>query len=58
MIQIDNGGIIKASLGFNFEDVTIKGQQGVGHEVHLYDIFTEFAQTVVGLDQGARRMDM
>ena len=57
-VSLPGGSVEKASLGFNFIDITQPGQPGVGHERRVYDIFTEFTNIVVGLDQGAWRMDV
>lgn len=57
-IQFESGGVNKASVGFNFVETTLPGQQGSGHEYHTYDVFTEFAIIIAGFDAGAWRMDL
>ncbi len=51
-IEVPTGSIKKATLGFNFEDVTMPKQ----HEVRSYDVWTEMAIVIAGLDSGAYRM--
>lgn len=57
-IQFESGGVQKASIGWNFVETTLPGQQGSGHEYHTYDVFSEFAIVIAGLDSGAWRMDL
>ena len=51
-VEVPTGTIKKASLGFNFENVTELRQ----HETEDYDIWTEFAIVIAWLDSGAYRM--
>jgi len=57
-IMFESGGVQKASVGFSFVETTLPGQQGSGHEYNTFDIFTEFAIVIAGLDAGAWRMDL
>ena len=51
-IEVPTGSIKKATLGFNFEDVTMPKQ----HEIRSYDVWTEMAIVIAGIDSGAYRM--
>lgn len=57
-IQFESWGIQKASIGWNFVETTLPGQQGSGHEYHTYDVYSEFAIVIAGLDSWAWRMDL
>ena len=57
-IMFESGAVQKASIGWNFVETTLPGQQGSGHEYHTYDVFSEFAIVIAGLDSGAWRMDL
>lgn len=57
-IMFESGAVQKASIGWNFVETTLPGQQGSGHEYHTYDVFSEFAIIVAGLDAGSWRMDL
>ena len=57
-IQFESGGVAKASIGWNFIETTLPGQQGSWHEYHTYDVISEFAIIIAGLDSGAWRMDL
>ena len=51
-VDVPSGSLVKATLGFNFEDVTAPKQ----HEIRSYDVWTEMAIVIAGLDSGAYRM--
>jgi len=48
-LDLQSGTILKSTQGFNIEDVTLPGQ----HECRNYDVWTEMALIIGGIDSGA-----